>query len=440
MHVGGMRADRRQTGSSLVNATINPTLLRPLIVLTLGLVGHVIGYGYSRTYSSQESYGNGPSFVRPVGNQTAAIGREAVFSCYVRNIGKYKVGWLRASDQTVLSLNTRIVTHNTRISVTYETGGCSSTSDIPMGIHGVTGSNQVTDEGVNCTWRLHIRQLKETDRGCYMCQINTDPMKSELGCLAILVPPDIVYGDETSKDLSVSEGENVTLNCQATGIPKPRVSWKREDGQHILIRNSTSFSSSYSRKIANFHRITQYNESKLHFHRVDRQQMGVYMCIATNEVPPSVSKRVTLEVNFAPAVEVRTQLMGAPLGRSVQLECSIEAHPNTINFWEKNRGMLLDGPKYEIREERMGYHVTMTLLIKKFTRDDVGSYHCIASNSLGKAEGSTRLYEIEVKDDVILGGLAEAARGASTASFSTLHCPYFVTLSVISVLRLVCTR
>lgn len=60
------------------------------------------------------------------------------------------------------------------------------------------------------------------------------------------VPPDIVYGDETSKDLSVSEGENVTLNCQATGTPKPRVSWKREDGQHILIRNSTSFSSSYS--------------------------------------------------------------------------------------------------------------------------------------------------------------------------------------------------
>lgn len=62
----------------------------------------------------------------------------------------------------------------------------------------------------------------------------------------IAVPPDIVYGDETSKDLSVSEGENVTLNCQATGTPKPRVSWRREDGQHILIRNSTSFSSSYS--------------------------------------------------------------------------------------------------------------------------------------------------------------------------------------------------
>lgn len=36
----------------------------------------------------------GPVFVTPVGNQTAAIGREAIFSCSVRNIGKYKVRYL----------------------------------------------------------------------------------------------------------------------------------------------------------------------------------------------------------------------------------------------------------------------------------------------------------------------------------------------------------
>lgn len=42
------------------------------------------------------------------------------------------------------------------------------------------------EEAVNGTWRLHIRQLKESDKGCYMCQINTSPMISELGCLDIL--------------------------------------------------------------------------------------------------------------------------------------------------------------------------------------------------------------------------------------------------------------
>ncbi|XP_074102946.1 protein amalgam [Cotesia typhae] len=449
----GMKKICREAGLPPVNKTLNAAVLlrRSFYILALGLIGQAMGYVGSKTHSYQETYTSGPAFVRPVGNQTAAIGREAVFSCYVRNIGKFKVGWLRASDQTVLSLDTRIVTHNNRIAVSYEAGGCSGTSNaISMGsgagglvpavapiaapVHGVIGSNQVMDEGVNCTWRLHIRHLKKSDEGCYMCQINTSPMISELGCLSILVPPDIVYGEETSKDLSVTEGENVTLNCQATGTPKPRVSWRREDGQHILIRNSTSFSSSYNGKSYNFKKVEIYNESKLHFYRVDRQQMGVYMCIATNDVPPTVSKRVALEVNFAPTVQVQSQLLGAPLGTRVQMDCSIEAHPNTINFWEKNRTeMLVDGPKYEIHEERSGYQVLTALVIKKFTEQDEGIYVCTASNILGKAEGTSRLYKINLTNDVSsIGGLAEAARGSRSSSNTRPTSLFFISLGAIS--------
>ncbi|XP_044012516.1 lachesin-like [Aphidius gifuensis] len=440
MDVGGMKGSGSETGSSPVNRTIKKKILQIFYVIIIGLIDHAIGYGSSKSYLHQEIYGSGPSFVQPVGNQTAAIGREAVFSCYVRNIGKYKVGWLKTSDQTVLSLNTKIVTHNTRIAVSYETGGCSSLPSIPMGIHSVTGNNQVTDEGVNCTWRLHIRHLKESDRGCYMCQINTSPMKSELGCLDILVPPDIVYGEETSKDLSVSEGENVTLNCQATGKPTPRVSWRREDGHHILIRNSTSFS---NRKNIHFQTVEVYNDTKLQFYRVDRQQMGVYMCIATNDVPPSVSKRVTLEVNFAPVVEAPTQLLGGPVGKRITLECTVEAHPNTINYWQLNEtGMLLDGPKYEIRETRIGYKIKMTLVIKKFTQYDPGNYKCIATNSLGKGESSIRLYDLKLQDDIsIIGGLAEAARGSSNATNFHPNSLIYITLGALQLLvRVACSR
>jgi len=43
--------------------------------------------------SDSTNTATGPIFVAPVGNQTAAIGREVVFSCSVRNISirKYKV-------------------------------------------------------------------------------------------------------------------------------------------------------------------------------------------------------------------------------------------------------------------------------------------------------------------------------------------------------------
>lgn len=104
-----------------------------------------------------------------------------------RKIKILQVGWLRASDQTILSVHTRTVTHNARISVSYESNGCSMPAGVAGGsAFGVTGSSQAADEVVNGTWRLHIRQLKESDRDCYMCQINTSPMISELGCLDIL--------------------------------------------------------------------------------------------------------------------------------------------------------------------------------------------------------------------------------------------------------------
>jgi len=69
-----------------------------------------------------------------------------------------QVGWMRAEDQTILTLHTKVVTHNARISVSHD--------------------NQRT-------WNLHIRQVKEADRGCYMCQINTSVMKKQIGCVDV---------------------------------------------------------------------------------------------------------------------------------------------------------------------------------------------------------------------------------------------------------------
>jgi len=52
------------------------------------------------------------------------------------------------------------------------------------------------------------------------------------------VPPDIL-DHPTSTDMVVREGTNVTLQCAATGSPKPTIVWRREDkgkiayGEHL---------------------------------------------------------------------------------------------------------------------------------------------------------------------------------------------------------------
>lgn len=56
------------------------------------------------------------------------------------------------------------------------------------------------------------------------------------------------------------------------------------------------------------------------------------------------SVHVFIFLTVAPTVKVPNQLLGAPLGTDVKLKCYVEAYPNTINYWIKNRGeMLLDG-------------------------------------------------------------------------------------------------
>lgn len=43
--------------------------------------------------------------------------------------------------------------------------------------------------------------------------------------------------------------------------------------------------------------VETYSGETLHLMKLDRRQMGSYLCIATNDVPPAVSKRITLHVN-----------------------------------------------------------------------------------------------------------------------------------------------
>uniref|UniRef100_T1IE79 Ig-like domain-containing protein n=1 Tax=Rhodnius prolixus TaxID=13249 RepID=T1IE79_RHOPR len=79
------------------------------------------------------------------------------------------------------------------------------------------------------TWSLKIANIKPADQGIYMCQVNTNPMISQVGYMDILVPPNIVDSDSTPSWLTVAEGDDVLLICKAEGRPRPVISWRRED-------------------------------------------------------------------------------------------------------------------------------------------------------------------------------------------------------------------
>lgn len=55
--------------------------------------------------------------------------------------------------------------------------------------------------------------------------------------------------------------------------------------------------------------------------------------------------------------------------------------------------MIVSSPKYNVQETVISpYEARMTATIRNFQKDDIGSYRCIAKNSLGEVDSSIRLY------------------------------------------------
>ncbi|RLU23980.1 hypothetical protein DMN91_004188 [Ooceraea biroi] len=307
-----------------------------------------------------------PEFSGPIANLTITLGRDATFTCHVKHLGGYRVGWVKADTKAIQAIHDHVITHNPRVAVTH--------SDHTM-------------------WNLHIKGVQIEDAGLYMCQINTDPMKSQTGLLSIVVPPDFI-SEATSSDVMVGEGGQVKLTCRARGIPPPRITWRREDGKDIIIREP--FAGSAPNQKLQVSIVNEFFGEELKLMKISRNEMGVYLCIASNAIPPTISKRIFLSVHFPPVIQVPNQLLSAPLGTDVILECFVEAFPKSINYWVKDKGsMLISSFKHDVKViEKSQFEIQMVLIIRYLQKSDMGTYRCAAKNSLGEVESSIRLYEI----------------------------------------------
>ncbi|XP_051174667.1 lachesin-like isoform X2 [Leptopilina boulardi] len=304
-----------------------------------------------------------PDFLYPLDNVTIPQGRDATFTCVVNDLGGYRVAWIKADTKAILAIHEHVITNNARLSVKH--------SD-------------------SHTWTLNIKGARREDRGIYMCQVNTDPMKSQSAFLEVVIPPDIIY-EETSGDLMIPEGGSAKLVCKARGFPKPDIAWRREDGNEITSRSSHTGGKT---------RVPVAQGETLQFSKVTRSEMGAYLCIASNGVPPTVSKRMILQVHFRPLIQVPNQLVGAPTATDATLVCYVEASPKPINYWTRETGeMIITNEKYSMSEVKSSlYSAQMRLLIKDLQDRDFGGYKCISKNSLGDAEGSIHLYPMNLED------------------------------------------
>lgn len=288
-----------------------------------------------------------------------ALGREASLKCVVTHLLDYKVAWVHIDRQMILTIGRHVITRIPRFNIIHDS---------------------------HHTWTLTIRDVQAEDKGYYMCQVNTDPMISMTGHLDVVVPPTIIDDESSPSSVSVREKHNASLICKSNGVPYPNITWRREDGRPIF-RDTQKTSLTKLDSSVSF-------GDYLELQDISREQMGAYLCIASNRIPPSVSKRITLTVEFQPMMYIPNQLIGAPVNTQVTLECTTEASPKAITYWVFQDVMILMSQRHHTHEETEGYRLHSKLTIKSVIKGDYGAYRCVSKNSLGETEGQIRLYEI----------------------------------------------
>ncbi|XP_035223120.1 uncharacterized protein LOC118195889 [Stegodyphus dumicola] len=108
-----------------------------------------------------------PEFAEAIPNITIPVGRDIQLPCVVENLGSYRAAWIKVETKAILTIHHHIITRNYRISLSH--------SD-------------------NRNFVLHIRNVQKSDRGGYMCQINTVPMKSQIGFVDVLGKLASIFG------------------------------------------------------------------------------------------------------------------------------------------------------------------------------------------------------------------------------------------------------
>lgn len=205
---------------------------------------------------------------------------------------------------------------------------------------------------------IEIDEITVEDAGQFHCQLTNELGSDSLEVeLRVQKPPIIerilLNNDETEikENFEILEGESMTLECIADGLPIPDVSWFKDT---YLVSSKSIIS------IAN----------------VSISDEGYFECGAENLLGAEI-KAVHLDVNFPPRREKDIETAFIVIeGREASLNCNLIGKPVPEISWLFNSKEIEANDKFEI--------VGKTL---KFTAepDDSGIYKCVGVNAFGNA-------------------------------------------------------
>uniref|UniRef100_A0A669D9D7 Neurofascin homolog (chicken) a n=1 Tax=Oreochromis niloticus TaxID=8128 RepID=A0A669D9D7_ORENI len=242
---------------------------------------------------------------------------------------------------------------------------------------------------------LKIVSVSEEDAGEYVCMAN-----NHLGTIrhSIFVQVKAApYWLVKPSDQVLAPEETGRLICRANGNPKPHIEWL-VNGQPI-----ESSPTNPNRQVLG---------DTIIFRSVQIGSSAVYQCNASNEHGYLLANAFVNVLDLPPRMlGPKNQLIKVIKNNRTFLDCPFFGSPLPELRWFKNgQGSGLDGGQYRV-------YINGTLEIKRAQAEDEGTYTCVASSILGKAENQVRL-EVKEPTRIIQAPEHQSAIRGSTARFT----------------------
>ncbi|KAM5153740.1 brother of CDO isoform 3-T4 [Callospermophilus lateralis] len=222
---------------------------------------------------------------------------------------------------------------------------------------------------------LQIVNASQEDEGMYKCaaynpvtqEVKTSGSSDRLRVRRSTAEAARIIYPLEAQTVIVTKGQSLILECVASGIPPPRVTWAK-DGSSVAGYNKTRF------LLGN-----------LLIDTTSEEDSGTYRCMASNGVgePGAAVILYNVQVFEPPEVTVELSQLVIPWGQSAKLTCEVRGNPPPSVLWLRNAVPLTSSQRLRLSRK--------ALRVVSVGPEDEGVYQCMAENEVGSAHAVVQL-------------------------------------------------
>ncbi|XP_045912374.1 basement membrane-specific heparan sulfate proteoglycan core protein-like isoform X7 [Micropterus dolomieu] len=232
---------------------------------------------------------------------------------------------------------------------------------------------------------ITITNARPVNHGAYRC-VASNPFGITHTIVSLIVKESPVATVTPRGPVHIRVGEPINLECQASGEPRPSVSWHRLDSNRKTMLSSP---------------VPMESNAVMQILVARPEDSGTYVCTARNSMGTTETRvEVIVEggarVPTVPRASVPEPLMVTVEGQTATLRCEAHGFPSPSITWSKLRSPLPWRHKV----------VNNSLVLPNVGRQDSGEYICSATNNMGTTEVTIMLdvetlpYATSLPDDV----------------------------------------